>query len=319
MKEKSNLKYNKGVNIIWFDNDIEITDVTIQSDSGTASVTELSKYITNKSTLISESITEYTVKLSKVDGSWNISQLSSDDEYDQSLESVDYDLVKYTKVTDNGMGEVLATAPVPQLRSSATYVYPNDSNTKIYALTYALNYNSRFPDYVNNANGPDDVDCQNFASQAIWYGLGGTNTSTAINNKDFPMLDNGSSASDWDSWYHSGTKYDTPSTWAWTNVANFKNHTTNYDLEGISATVVSGWQNAEVGDILQVKVNSSDFDHSYVVTGVTGTAGSRTTSDVYVSAHTSDCKHNTLLERGYSSLSSSISRLIKVSYQVQQR
>lgn len=147
-------------------------------------------------------------------------------------------------------------------------------------ITYALDYNSNFPSYDN-----DGGDCQNFGSQCVWYGFGGVNSSTYINSHSSPMINDGLNSSN--SWYHGGTKYDTGTNWAWTGVNYYRNYVRINN--GLTAVEYNGVAYARVGDIVQVSwKGNGNFNHTYVVTDVTGTLGSRTPSNITICGHSDD-------------------------------
>ncbi|NTU99378.1 hypothetical protein HGA64_05260 [Candidatus Falkowbacteria bacterium] len=142
-------------------------------------------------------------------------------------------------------------------------------------------FSVRFAVDIPNYNPSD---CQNFASQCVWYGFGGTNSSTNINSKDFPMIGSGTRA-----WYQTATQYD--DSLSWINVISFADYVSS---SSTSTRGIFGWINnnnlsyAEVGDTIQIYSSSQGWYHTYVVNAVTGTSGSRTNSNIWVCAHTSN-------------------------------
>ena len=82
-----------------------------------------------------------------------------------------------------------------------------------------------------------------------------------------------------------------PNGLVWVNVKPFANYINGggYQIEG-----PYGWINeaslayADVGDTIQIRDSTSGdgWYHTYVVTSVDGTAGSRTPANIWVSAHT---------------------------------
>ena len=163
----------------------------------------------------------------------------------------------------------------PLTRSYAsTYAYTYSCDDQ--SLWTTSSYNSNYPSY-------NPRDCQNFASQCIWYGLGGTNLSYYINNKLHPMISSGSVA-----WYESGTQYDASSNWiscgSFWDYVNCTTSPSNGGLYGLPMYQSIAY--AEPGDTIQCD-NGDGFGHTYIVYAVTGTYGAET------------CRHNLCL-RSYS-------------------
>lgn len=78
----------------------------------------------------------------------------------------------------------------------------------------------------------------------------------------------------------------------------------NYGSSGtlglFGSFLINGVQYANTADIIQVAGTDEVFNHTYIVTGVTGTAGNRETSNIYVTSHTCDLLNVLLSERGAS-------------------
>lgn len=96
---------------------------------------------------------------------------------------------------------------------------------------------------------------------------------------------------------------DCDSAHAWPGVEAFKNYVTTggYHIDGLYGTSTSGFSSAQVGDIIQVDMErDGTYDHSYVVTAVTGTLGQRTADQITVCSHTVDL-HNAPFNSVYNS------------------
>ena len=124
--------------------------------------------------------------------------------------------------------------------------YINTSRTVQYADWYATSYNSKFPSYANYGG-----DCQNFASQCVWYGLGGTDTVAKISSHAVPMVYSGSNAI---KWYCGNTYWDYDPLKHWTVVGDFQDMIADSTSgqHGLYGTVWFGYQYASVGDVLAV-------------------------------------------------------------------
>lgn len=138
-------------------------------------------------------------------------------------------------------------------------------------------------------------DCVTFASQCIWYGLGGVDDYSSIYNLDWPMINVNTNTSR--NWYQKGTVCTSDGAHAWIASDALKANVVSggYHIDGLNGYSYSGVASASVGDIIQVDGNGDNvYDHSYVVVSVTGVIGSRTISDITVCCHTPD-RSNTLL------------------------
>ena len=272
---------------------VTIDEININGGYAIAKVTTDNVYLFYNET-IGNSLINYNIKLINIGGKWLIDDIRDnspkesyylDNKIEINVEETLNELKKplsKIKQEENQLAlkqqelleqtQSIARASIPYIPSYCTS----------YARTYALSYNSNFPSYAN-----DGGDCQNFGSQCIWYGFGGVNSSTYINSHSTPMIDDGVSSSN--SWYHGGTKYDTGSNWAWTGVTYYRDYVRINS--GLTAVEYNGVAYARVGDIVQVSWNgNSTFNHTYVVTAVTGTLGSRTPSDITICGHTSNQK-----------------------------
>ena len=105
----------------------------------------------------------------------------------------------------------------------------------------------------------------------------------------WPMVDLGTNNSR--NWYQDGTDFNFDEAGAWGRVVALY----NYLMAGGPYTVgpfgteYSGISYAKKGDLIQVDMNNDQiYDHTYVVTSVTGATGSRTSDDIFVCSHTLD-------------------------------
>ena len=117
-------------------------------------------------------------------------------------------------VTTNTVADV---APTRSTTSSIAY---NAAAAATYARIYAMNYNSNFPSYASQGG-----DCANFASQCIWAGFGGSNHSTAISERQYPMDSSGTYK-----WY--------PGTQSWAGVFSMVNYANGMNS---SSSTEAGW------------------------------------------------------------------------------
>ncbi len=240
----------------------------------------------------------YEVTFGKVGGSWCIVDILSEemtaygmtpDSFDLDAAIADFDRLQEQEPVvqmlepENGVEEALEPAALGD--SLNTYRSYNRANAVAYAYTYTTDsytapsgnntnfLNDNFSDYTDSGGN-----CQNFASQCVWAGLGGSDTGDDIDNLRFPMDTNGSNQ-----WYCNGQ-------WEavvhWTNTHRFNEYVTASSAEKIgtrmsaSTYILSAGQsfasitNATTrlpGAVLHVYGNEDNYGHAIVVTGVTGT------------------------------------------------
>lgn len=148
-----------------------------------------------------------------------------------------------------------------------------------YGMTYTNNnqdcsttdYNPLFVEYASSLC----ADCQNFVSQCVWYGFGGQNISTAIQNRYLPMVAN---------WWATGSNAHAN----WINVSSFRNmaaHNFDNDLAGVQGSE-GPLSTVRVGDIAAL----STWGHVYIIVNIVdhNHSGSVDYNEIYVSAHTSN-------------------------------
>jgi hypothetical protein len=159
-----------------------------------------------------------------------------------------------------------------------------DQSAREDAVYYARKYtdatNSTSTKNYNNSQfkAYGDTDCQNYVSQAIWYGLGGRDSSS----KDYPMR------RDW--W--ANTKGET-NTWNWTGTKYFFNWITYNDANedyGIHGRESKKPNLIEIGDYIYVPghvmfVTRVDDDNDNSITDY---------EEIYISAHTNNQKDKNL-------------------------
>lgn len=271
--------------ILWGNLELEFNDITIDGTSATANIYEsYSCVFSDSADQITAMGSDCEVTLNKVNGIWYI-------------DSVLTDFARARAVL--GYVEEEVVQEYPQLSSAAeeaeragfTHQSYSSVNSTAYARSYVSSSNGLFPDFTGNGG-----DCQNFASQAIWRGLGGTNTQAAVTNRWMPMITPATSSTR--AWYCNHNNHNA----SWTGTISFG----NYINGGGAATygpygqIISGYASAQAGDILQMDHDrDGTWDHSFVVTLVRGTAGNRAASDIQV------CEHSPSFGAGWLTSSSS--------------
>ena len=303
--DKEKLKY-ANYKILWDNISIDFFNITFDNDKVIVDLQEIYKDILqNYSYGISIDAPRYSIQLQKIENKWLITNIESPDEIDTTFMEDDFNLEealdwiknekpnqsnenieKYKKVKE--FEEKIQSGDYSILANKKFTSY-NRTRAQKYMESYGgSKRNSKFFDYSKQGG-----DCQNFASQCLWYGFGGTDSKSTIEAKAFPMITN---SGDRD-WYQTSKQNDTPKSWVWTGVDEFFEYIeegSGFDL-GPHGTVYDGVAYAEVGDIIQIDIESDgEFNHSYVVYRVQGTTGSRTSHDIWVTSHTADI-HNILL------------------------
>lgn len=168
-----------------------------------------------------------------------------------------------------------------------------------------------------------DYNCQNFASQCVWAGLGGSGTSTSARPAVSVATAGSTSAPNIWQYGVATTCYDFYKlNWTWDNVCGFANMLTQssfYEEGPYGNTQYSGYFGyIAAGNILSVDWDGSPardtLDHAMFVTEVSGTSGSRTTSQVKIAAHTSHTNTAYVTLSDYTTMPSSVYSRVVVNY-----
>lgn len=244
---------------------------------------------------------EYSFDLKQGETGWEIVSVRTNDPWEVE------DNFSYTPIAvESRVTEVLAE---PQVIYSADLVEEEEgivpTATSLKKWTYS---SSDAVDYAvahyKDSSSKDNIfgftkgnDCQNFASQCVWAGLGGSGSSTSAR----PAVSASVAGSDGPNLWHRNnatTCYESNTywlNWTWDNVRGFANmmvKSTSGKEGPLGNTQYSGYFGyANVGNVLSVDWDGDPsrdtLDHAMFVTEVSGTSGSRTTSQVKVAAHTS--------------------------------
>ncbi len=164
------------------------------------------------------------------------------------------------------------------------------------AVEYAKNHYDDKCDKIFGYSGGKGGNCQNFASQCVWAGLGGSGTKktarpavprSRVNLPAFNVWCAGHSTEKFYDYYEFN--------WPWDNVWGFSKlmgkSTTKAEGPFGNAFYKKGIENAAVGNVLTADFGGAPaektLDHAMFVTQVSGTRGSRDKTDVKIAAHTS--------------------------------
>lgn len=285
-------------------------DISISDDTAIANVTVYEDYLDSKcpNGYKSASRIVYVIQLKKSNDSWKITNIKSNDEFDDIYFDTGYDLnaklaeLNAPIMVNKNFKELDKLQNTTSMSSLVQSAY-NRAMVFNYCITYYKSYNPRFISYSS--------DCQNFASQCVYFGFGGSATdSTKINNGYFPMVIQTNGAGHL--WQERGPNG--PASMEWINVDSFAEllHDSTTSIEGPFGDYRNDLICCEQGDIVQYyKDNPNDYVHSWVANDVTGQYGSRTQSNIYVSAHTAD-RFDTLLSS--LGIPASKERTVRVTY-----
>lgn len=275
--------------------DINFRDYKIMIDDEKASVEIVEDYIyhiDDKFKKTSYETTKYNIDFEKIDGKWVISSIITNDPWESAPDFQYYDfdvdaeiLAKISELESENI-----SSDVADVNLYSTRVIPPTYYS--YSRSAAVDYAEDWYNGVNSVFGQASDDCQNFASQVVWKGLGGYSTTGA------PVVyDSTYGSSNIRLWQHNNyyTGHTTEITgygWHWDNVDGFFwqiNTSTNL-VEGPYGSVNFNLNYATEGDVIAYDADSTNptigtLDHAMVVTDVTGTYGSRDTGDIFIAAH----------------------------------
>lgn len=275
------LRIASGFEILYDNLEIEIDNIEINDDTASVTLYEGYTYQTSISDIESFRGIVYTLHFEKISGEWLITKVDSNDEtYDDELGYSTYDIqgkideilhpvYEYETVAED---DNILAQPASVDSGLLTVAYDRDR-----AAEYALNHSTKATRNTNFINYySSGTDCQNFASQCVWYGFGGTDTAEYIGVKGLPMTPE---------WY--ATKSSASS--AWISCTSFREYVVNCEPDevGIIGNFTSSLTTIQVGDTIQYQKSNGEW-HTYIVNAVTGKSGSRTTSNIWVCAHTTD-------------------------------
>jgi len=307
-KLQKEIRKKNNTTVLWQNITLDFVSTEVSDNIAKIKVYEKYEFILDTSDRhISGKGLEYVVTMQKYDNKWLIDDIITNSSFDEAFKESGIDIDKtianmntsplYNKQVLEKEIEVLSNENYSNLTSDWTSQSLNTSNVFAYALTYALSYNPRFYSYAGLGG-----DCQDFGSQCLWFGFGGENTQTAINDHDWPMIEESTNRD----WFQGSTYLDCDTSWI--RVEEFDDYITSGGTgkNGPYGSVISGISYARKGDIIQVDwTGNGYFDHTFVVDSVvySSTYGSRTMSDIYVSAHTADVRSDLMSDLGFSSSS----------------
>jgi hypothetical protein len=267
---------------------VTINNIALNDNAATVNLTELYTYQIAGLQDPSSQRFHYNVYMTKGDGNWLISRIDTDNEaYTNDLGS---DSFNVDRTLQEGLASieaasskntVLPKTPGPTEAddvSAKTFYAINREDAASYAFKNALTYNSA--QFISWA--PSGGDCMDFASQCVWYGMGGRETSAST--CETPMTALWNMASDGNPFTSSFISMG--SFYAMINT-DYPETTSHLSGDCYAQGVVA---DACPGDVIQL-YNGSGWFHTYVVCSVSGAPGSRMPSDIQISAHNSDIQN----------------------------
>jgi len=178
------------------------------------------------------------------------------------------------------------------------YVAYNRIKASWYGKTYTNNdHGSSTTGYQYLFKAWPGTDCQNFVSQCVWYGFGGTLGASYINGHLYPMLDGVPGTPSW--WCDA---YGAVPSGTWTVVPTFYDMvTSNYTndklgVQGTSANMQNTLNDLDIGDYIVHNDALTPMGHVYIVTMLyDGNAdGRHSYNEIYVSAHSGNIQNHQL-------------------------
>lgn len=272
-----------------------------------ASVRETAEFQYTDSDRPSVYETGFSVRLVKLGERWLVADVSNGSQFDKTYKSAAFDpeaaLAEFAACLER---EDCAIAFTGGASGGGQQIAYSGQDAAAYAYTYSRRsgnadrndfYNPRFFSYAGEGG-----DCQNFVSQCIWAGFGGSEDSSSIHSRALPMDASGSSQ--WFGRPSSGGKYSN----SWLSCQSFRQYLTGTrDASGrggsnaagdagMYAAVLSVGRGGAVsavtpeelvGAAAHVEGSGGLYAHAILFTAATGTSRSQ----IWFCGHTRDVTH----------------------------
>ena len=283
---------------IYYDQKITINSLEISEEIAYACVNETVDYLDEWTPNLAGCRSEiFYITFQKEHDRWYIVDLSTENSQDIALCDTGFNYMslipenatQYEREIDTELGNIERVFENYEVIPNAYGDVAIDQAKLLwYINSYTYTNNSLFSNFSSWGG-----DCQNFASQCIWYAVGGANNSTAINGHYAPMMTGGSNNR---KWYSDGNyQYDPACNWI--DVDCFANYIAAYTSAsgGLYGQIISGCAYAKPGDIIQIDTDGNGaYEHSVVVYSVTGTYGARGVNNITIAEHSPNQMNNTL-------------------------
>ena len=297
--------YRDNLQLVYTLDDMEVTAL----NAGSISVKETAQFRYTDSDRLSVNETFYTVYLVYCGDQWLIADVTDGSRFDTIYKSQGAAFDEGAALSEfaANLERDGCTLSFPYTPSEAEgRILYNGANAAAYAYTYARPdagasrsafYNSQFYSYAGQGG-----DCQNFASQCMWAGFGGSQTSAAVKEHSLPMDVSGDSQ--WFGRAASGGKIN----YSWISCQSFRKYLTGSTdgtgrggsnaaadtgmyatiLDVAAASGFSGVTAEElVGAAAHVEGVGGAYAHAIVLTAATGTRR----SEIWFCGHTKDVSH----------------------------
>lgn len=297
--------YRDNLQLVYTMSDMEVPALNV----GSVSVKETAQFRYTDSDRLSVNETFYTVYLVYRGDQWLIADVTDGSRFDTIYKSQGAAFDEETALAEfaANLERDGCTLSFPYTPSEAEgRILYNGANAAAYAYTYARPdagaprsafYNSQFYSYAGEGG-----DCQNFASQCMWAGFGGSQTDAAVKEHSLPMDVSGDSQ--WFGRAASGGKIN----YSWISCQSFRKYLTgsadgtgrgssNAAADtGMYATILdvdaaSGFSGVTaeelVGAAAHVEGVGGAYAHAIVLTAATGTRR----SEIWFCGHTKEASH----------------------------
>lgn len=288
-----------------FESDYLFNDISVNGDYAAVDVTLVLNYQYSDCDQPTYEEIRYNLTLMKLNGSWYIADVASDDPMFQQYYQGGFDLESAVQGCEDALENSDLYEPVlseqniavPMTTSDITY---NKQNAINYALTYTTSTDTGEPSFKNDLFHWFDADCMNFASQCVWAGFGGSNYSADVQS-GYGMDKDGSNTGNTAWWANATT-----GTNSWASCRNFRlyvQNSTNASDKGMTGALNAIAYNSNslgypastlLGSVLHVKgySNGSPVAGGHAVFVNAATGNSR--SEVYYCAYNNTAKNKRL-------------------------
>lgn len=300
----------KKIQIVYDDLTTRDFEVKVDGNTATAKIVEDYSYKEAGSDATYGYTCEYTFTLNNSTGNWLIENIATNNpnEMNENFEYTFFDVDKQVELLTTAPSASLNSAAIAASKTEAAHIAAEEANAakaSLYKWTYSPSLGAAYAEknYIYQSSSPfaDNDDnggnCQNFVSQCIFMGLGGSTS----NIKAYPAVaDSAYGSSNSRNWEH-GQYYDNSSyypgvQWAWDNCTGFSHYIdeSSVYVEGPYGWVETGYLRfVSAGDVVWidwegnpvVSATSPTLDHAMYVTRVEGADVTRTMSQIYIAAH----------------------------------
>lgn len=283
-----------------------LEELELEGDACRASVTETALFRYTDSALPSVYETGYDVRLVKLGERWLVAGADSGSLFDRAHREGGLDVEAELAAFAEALAAEDCRLSFPDGRFDGSRIAYSGADAAAYAYTYSRRdgdaprdgfYNPRFSGYAGEGG-----DCQNFASQCVWAGFGGSEEASSIRGRALPMDTAGSSR--WFGRPASGGSYSN----SWLSCQSFRQYLTGSrdgsgrggssggSDAGVYATVLDVGAGSPlsaaapeelVGAIAHVEGEGGRYAHAVVLTAAAGTRR----SEIWFCGHTRDVTH----------------------------